>query len=99
MSNSEYLLRTTREKRLTKLKSVLVSRKIKPMELAKLADLENSQVSIIVSGLQTDMLLSTAKKICNAIGSDLDETFGDGKQDFKTRLEAYIDNELQNQEL
>jgi DNA-binding Xre family transcriptional regulator len=53
---------------------------MKQKHLAELADLELYQVSNIVTGMQKDMLLSTAKKICNALNITLDEAFGDIKK-------------------
>lgn len=52
-------------------------KKITVTKLAQLSDLEIYQVSKIASGMQKDLLMSTAKKICNALGESLDTVFGD----------------------
>lgn len=43
--------------------------------LSEMANLEISQICRICNGQQKDMLLSTAKKICNALDISLDEAF------------------------
>lgn len=78
----KYTIRTGIEKHETRLKKILSKlQKKNPKKtaswLAKQADLENSQMSIIISGKQKDMYLSTAKKICNALSKSLHTVFGD----------------------
>jgi transcriptional regulator with XRE-family HTH domain len=63
--------------RRTNLRIILREKGITISELAKITDLEISQVSNICSGKQKDMKLSTAKKICNALNISLEEAFGD----------------------
>jgi len=59
------------------LRVILRQNKITQTQLAQMADLEIYQVSNIVSGKHKDMLMSTAKKICNALNISLDEAFGE----------------------
>lgn len=77
----------------TKLNDLLVDKNIKQSVLANSAGLEPSQVSLIVQGIQTDMLLSTAKKICNSLDVSLDELWGEGVVDYKTQTLNYIERE------
>jgi transcriptional regulator with XRE-family HTH domain len=72
-----YKIRKIRVKRRTKLRLYLREHKITQTKLAELADMEIYQISNIASGKQKDILLSTAKRICNALGTTLDEVFGD----------------------
>lgn len=62
--------------------------------LADKTKLEYGQISNYKSGKQTNMMLDTAKKICNAMGTSLDETFGDGQVDFKTKLLADLNAKI-----
>jgi DNA-binding Xre family transcriptional regulator len=59
------------------LKSILIERKITQTKLAEMANLEIGQVSNLCSGLQSDCLMSTAKRICNALEVRLEDIFGD----------------------
>lgn len=77
MEAAKYKIRKIRKKRRTNLKIILRQKKITQTKLAELADLEIYQVSNIVTGKQKDFLMSTAKKICNALNVTLDEAFGD----------------------
>jgi len=74
------------KKRKTKLSVVAANKNFGTVKLAKSTNLENGQISNYLSGVQTNMMLDTAKKICNVLGSSLDETFGEGEIDFKTKL-------------
>lgn len=73
----KYKIRTSPQKRETNLQKILNKKKMTQKHLAKLADLEVYQVSKLCTGLQTDFLISTAKKICNTLDVTLDEAFGD----------------------
>jgi transcriptional regulator with XRE-family HTH domain len=73
----KYKIRKRKIKRITNLKIILKKKKISQTELAKLSDLEIYQVSNIVSGKQKDILLSTAKRICNALNISLNDAFGE----------------------
>lgn len=56
---------------------ILRTKKISQKELAQASGLEAYQISNIITGKYKDLLMSTAKKICNALGVTLDEAFGD----------------------
>lgn len=77
MVTEKYKIRKIRKKRRTNLRVFLREHKITQTELAQMAGLQIYQVSNIVSGKQKDILMSTAKKICNALSLTLDEAFGD----------------------
>lgn len=77
MSEVKYKIRKIRKKRRTNLRVIIKQKRITQTQLAQLSDLEIYQVSNIVSGKQKDMLMSTAKKICNALNVSLDEAFGE----------------------
>lgn len=77
----------------TKLNDLLIDKGISQTKLAKDTKLMDSQVSLIVVGIQTDMLLSTAKRICNSLEVSLDELWGEGGVDYKTQVLNYIQNE------
>ena len=63
---------------MTKLKSILIQKGFTQTDLARICDLEFSQVSRIVSGKTGDNIqLKTAKKIAKALGASLDEVWGD----------------------
>jgi len=66
-----------RKPRRTKLKQMIQKRGMKQYQLAKLADMQIYQVSQLASGKQTDLMLSTAGRICNALNCTLDEAFSD----------------------
>ena len=97
MSNNKYVIRNTdvKKKHRTKLSDIIIERGISQAKLAENSDLEKSQISNIVTGLQTDMFLNTAKKICNALDVSLDEVFGEGRVDYKTQILKYIDREFE----
>lgn len=52
---------------MTHLKAILNRHSIKQKDLANEADMENWQVSEMCTGRANDMLLSTAKRLCNAL--------------------------------
>ena len=64
-------------RRTTLLRNILRERKITQTKLAEMAEMEIGQVSNLCTGLQSDCLLSTAKKICNVLEVKLDDIFGD----------------------
>ncbi len=72
-----YKIRKLGQKRRTEIRCILRMRKITITKLAEMSGLLPHQVSDICSGKQKDMLLSTAKKICNALDISLDEAFSD----------------------
>ncbi|HWY13072.1 MAG TPA: helix-turn-helix transcriptional regulator [Bacteroidia bacterium] len=61
----------------TKLKKILLEKRMMQKDLAKLANVEVYQISQIASGKKTNIMLDTAKRICNALNKTLDEVFGD----------------------
>jgi transcriptional regulator with XRE-family HTH domain len=73
----KYLVRKIRKKRRTNLMLILRGKKITQKKLAEMADMEVYQISKIATGMQKDLLMSTAKRICNALNVTLDEAFGD----------------------
>ncbi len=77
----------------TILSVLLKEKRTNPAEMCRKADLEYSQVYPIVNGKQHDMLLSTAKRIANAMNCSLDTCFGDGDMGFRTRLLQRIESE------
>ena len=62
---------------ITKLKQILTDRSMTQTELCNKTGIEHYSISLICSNKKKDMLLSTAKKICNALNCTLDEVFGD----------------------
>ncbi len=75
-----YKIRTDEEKvkHSTRIKKIFKEKKIKAIHVSKNTGIAQSGLCEIVSGLQTDMLLSTAKKIANYTGNTIDELFGEG---------------------
>ena len=69
------------------LKKILQDRKMQQKHLAQLADLETAQISLFVKGNKdgerTDLLMSTAVKICKVLECTLDEAFGDLVRELK----------------
>ena len=82
------------KKQETKLSAMMTKRNMGTVVLADKTKLEYGQISNYKSGKQSNMMLDTAKKICNALGTSLDETFGDGQVDFKTKILADINSEI-----
>ena len=64
-------------KRATRIRVLLAQRGMTQRDLAEMTGLEVCQISLICSGKKTNIMLETAKRICLALGSTLDETFGD----------------------
>ena len=61
----------------TKLRACITERGLTQEQVAKLSNVEIYQISKLASGVSRDCLLSTAKKICNALNKTLDEAFGE----------------------
>lgn len=91
-----YTINTKKDKKKhkTKLHDLMVEKRISITKLAELSGLERPQISNMVSGLQTNMHLDNAKKICNALGTSLDETFGEGVVDLKNKLLTEIEDKI-----
>jgi len=62
-----YIIRGTRDKRRTFLRDILKIHGIKQCDLADSSDLEKWQISEMCTGRCNDMLLSTAKRLCNGL--------------------------------
>ena len=62
---------------MTRLKMILLDKKMSQKELAKLSDVEEYKISLLCSGKSNDLLLSTAKRICDVLQVNLDDAFGD----------------------
>jgi DNA-binding Xre family transcriptional regulator len=62
---------------MTRLKMILLDKKMSQKELAKLSDVEEYKISLLCSGKSNDSLLSTAKRICDVLQVNLDDAFGD----------------------
>lgn len=92
----KYVIREKKDKKKhkTKLQDLMIEKRISITKLAEISGLERPQISNIASGLQTNIFLNNAKKICNALGTSLDETFGEGRVDFKTELLADLDAKI-----
>lgn len=63
----------------TLIKKVLKEKKITQRKLADGTGIARSTISEIVSGVQVDMLMRTAKNIANFLGCSLEELFGERK--------------------
>lgn len=70
---STYQIRVDKEKRNTNIKTILQRHNIKQYVLAQEADMEDWQISKLCTGQHTDMLLSTSKRVCNAINDIIDD--------------------------
>jgi len=92
-----YVIRGKKDKKKhkTKLNYLMVEKRISITKLAEISGLERPQISNIASGLHTNIFLNNAKRICNALGTSLDETFGEGEVDLKTRLLTEIDAKIE----
>lgn len=93
MSSDNYVIYEigVKEKHPTKLKDILQKKNVRPMKLASNSGIANNIISNLISGIQTNLHLDNAKKICNVLDCTLDEAFGDGRVDFKTKLITHID--------
>lgn len=59
-------------KRNTNLKGILRKHNLKQYELAQEADMDTWLISEVCTGNKTDMMLSTAMRICNALNNLLE---------------------------
>ncbi len=66
------------EKHPTRIKKILKEKGITQKALANGTGIAKSTISKIVSGLQVDILLRTAKSIANYLECTIDELFGEG---------------------
>lgn len=64
-----YKERVVGRKRRTNLQTILYKHKIKQYELAQEAEIDNSDISKVCLGKTTDIMLSTAMRICNALNN------------------------------
>ena len=62
---------------MTRLKKVLTDKKITQKELAKMSEVAEYKISQLCAGKSKDLFLSTATRICTALGCSLDDAFGD----------------------
>ena len=62
-----YIIRGTRDKRRTHLRDILNMHKLKQYELANASELETWQISEMCTGKRNDMLITTAKRLCNGL--------------------------------
>ena len=65
------------KKRFTRLKKILIERKMTQKELSKITDVAEYKISQLASGTISNIYLTTAKKICEVLGVTLDDAFGD----------------------
>lgn len=68
-----YKERMVSRKRRTNLRVILKKHNIKQQYLAQESDMENCQISGLCTGKKDDIMLSSAKRICNAINNILGE--------------------------
>jgi len=61
----------------TRLRTVLAEKGIMQKDLAKMSGVETYQISQLCSGLKSNVMLDTAKRIAKALNVTLDEAFGD----------------------
>lgn len=84
-----------KKKHRTRLHDILTDKGVNQTKLVEETKLMHGQVSLMVQGLQTDMLLSTAKRICNYLEVSLDEVWGEGVVDSKSQFLKYLDREIE----
>jgi DNA-binding Xre family transcriptional regulator len=65
------------KKRFTRLKKILIEKKMTQKELSKISDVAEYKISQLASGTISNIYLTTAKKICEVLGVTLDDAFGD----------------------
>ncbi len=73
-----YKIREERRKHETRIKKILKEKGITQKSLANGTGIAKSTISEIVSGLQSDMMMRTAKAIANYLECTIDELFGEG---------------------
>jgi DNA-binding Xre family transcriptional regulator len=62
-----YIIRGTKDKRRTHLRDILRQHSLKQYQLAEASQLELWQISEMCTGKRNDMLLTTAKRLCNGL--------------------------------
>ena len=62
---------------MTRLKTILLDKKMSQKELAKLSDIGEYRISLLCNGIVKDLRISTAKRICEVLQVSLDDAFGD----------------------
>jgi DNA-binding Xre family transcriptional regulator len=62
---------------MTRLKKVLIDKKMSQKELSKLSDVAEYKISQLCMGKSKDLFMSTAKRICEVLNCSLDDAFGD----------------------
>ncbi len=62
---------------MTRLKKVLIDKKMSQKQLSKLSDVAEYKISQLCMGKSKDLFLSTARKICEVLNCSLDDAFGD----------------------
>ena len=62
---------------MTRLKKVLIEKRMTQKELSKLSDVAEYKISQLCMGKSKDLFLSTAKRICEVLNCSLDDAFGD----------------------
>ena len=68
-----YFERIVNKSRRTNLQVILRKHKIKQYELAQETEMDAAMISRICSGKKSDILLSTAMRICNALNDFVEE--------------------------
>jgi len=61
----------------TKLRLIIEQRGIMQKDLAQMSNVETYQISKLCSGLKSNVMLDTAKRIAKALNVTLDEAFGE----------------------
>jgi len=62
---------------MTRLKKMLLDRKITQKELARLSEVAEYKISQLCAGKSKNLYITTAKKICEVLNCTLDDAFGD----------------------
>jgi DNA-binding Xre family transcriptional regulator len=62
---------------MTRLKQILVRRKISQKQLSDMTDIGEYKISQLCTGRTKNINLTTAHRICDALKCTLDEAFGD----------------------
>ena len=65
------------KKRFTRLKKILIEKKMTQKELSRISDVAEYKISQLASGTISNIYLTTAKKMCEVLGVTLDDAFGD----------------------
>lgn len=83
MRVERYFERIVNKKRRTNLQVILRRHSIKQCELAQETEIDAAMISRICSGKKSDIMLSTAMRICNAINDFTEE---EGEKTMKYNL-------------